>query len=144
MPQLLWEASPWLRNAGFRCAGERKLTHSYTLRHTHIQTHTPTCSLVMLKLMTHMWRSTLDGKRGLERRVVAYIWNLEGVGGAESRLSAMCLCAFWVCGHKGGITTVQPWIQSAPPKKYLIMANPAHNAPPKKKFFSKGAPPCSG
>jgi len=25
--------------------------------------------------------------------------------------------------------TVQPWIQSAPPKKYLIMANPAHNAP---------------
>ena len=54
--------------------------------------------------------------------------------------------------------TVQPWIQSAPPKKYLIMANPAHNAPqnqiflatphnhapPKKIFFSKGAPPCSG
>jgi hypothetical protein len=30
---------------------------------------------------------------------------------------------------QGSGSTVQPWIQSATPKKYLIMANPAHNAP---------------
>jgi hypothetical protein len=34
------------------------------------------------------------------------------------------------------LTTVQPWIQSAPPKKYLIMANPAHNAPQNKIFLA--------
>jgi hypothetical protein len=43
-----------------------------------------------------------------------------GLGSLLNHLAEHCV-VYWA--------TVQPWIQSAPTKKYLIMANPAHNAP---------------